>query len=198
MRFHIIDGYFKMIFSEDPGQGVKIIRDFIIPRVYRDKVEIELEEVIPIKEEQYVKMLPDFLCKIRIEEKSYIINIEFQSKYTKEIIYRSNMYNLIISNNEKEEVVSVVLVLDNKIRKREGVFLGSADKGVEISGKKIITNEYKVLCINLMNEEVKEKLREGKYLGIIELIRINEEGYKKEVLMEVVKEIDRKIESRRI
>ncbi|MGB9639144.1 MAG: hypothetical protein ACPL1F_07665 [bacterium] len=139
-------------------------------------------------------MLPDFLCRIRIDNSSYLFNIEFQSKYTKEIIYRSNMYNLVLSNNVMEEVVSVVLVLDKAIKEKRGVFLGSADKGIKVSKKKIITNEYKVLCINLMNEEVKEKIKRGKYLGLIELIKSYEEGYKKEILMEVVKEIDRKIE----
>ena len=194
MRFHIIDGYFKMIFSEDPKQGVNIVRDFIIPKVYKGKVELELEEVIAIKEEQYIKMVPDFLCKIRIENRSYLFNIEFQSRYTKEIIYRSNMYNLVLSRDVMEEVISVVLVLDRALRGKGGVFLGSANKGITISKRKVITNEYKVLCINLMNEEVKEKVRRGNYLGVMELIKLYEEGYKKEVLMEVVEEIDKKIE----
>ncbi|MGB9639145.1 MAG: hypothetical protein ACPL1F_07670 [bacterium] len=49
MRFHIIDGYFKMIFSEEPEQGIKIVKDFIIPSVYKGEVEVDLKEIIPIK-----------------------------------------------------------------------------------------------------------------------------------------------------
>ncbi len=194
MRFHIIDGYFKMIFSEKPDQGVNIIKDFLIPKIYKEKVDIELQEVIPIKEEHYIKMLPDFICKFKIHQKTYILNIEFQSKYTKEIIYRVNLYNLVLSTNTTDDVISIVLVLDKTLKNKEGIFLATANKGITISKNKIITNEYKALCINLLHKDVKEKIKKGNYLGILELIKLYEKDYNKETLIEVIKEIDTKIQ----
>ncbi len=191
--YKFIDSYLKSIFYERERQIISLIRDFIIPDKLRDKVKIELIEVVPIKEEHYIKAIPDYISKIRINEEEYYINIEFQSSIKRETVFKTSLYNLLLSKEVNKEVISVILLLDKKEGKEKSIYYQEASKGIKLDKQNIKTNIYKVLVINLLNEKVKEKIRSKDYIGLIELIESYERGYKKEVLSKIIKEIEEKI-----
>ncbi len=191
--YKFIDSYLKSIFYERERQIISLIRDFIIPDKLREKVKIELIEVVPIKEEHYIKAIPDYISKIRINEEEYYINIEFQSSIKRETVFKTSLYNLLLSKEVNKEVISVILLLDKKEGKEKSIYYQEASKGIKLDKQNIKTNIYKLLVINLLNEKVKEKIRSKDYIGLIELIESYEKGYKREVLSKIIKEIEEKI-----
>ncbi|MCX7870873.1 MAG: hypothetical protein N2485_04790 [bacterium] len=191
--YKFIDSYLKSVFYEREKQIISLVKDFIIPDKLKDKAKIELIEIIPVKEEYYIKAIPDYISKIRINEEEYYVNIEFQSSIKRDIIFKTSLYNLLLSKELDKEVISLILLLDKKEGKEKSIYYQESSKRIRIGNEIVKTNIYKVLVINLLNDKVKEKIRSKDYMGLIELIESYERGYKKEVLNEIIREIEGKI-----
>ncbi len=181
-----IDYYLKSIFYERPDNPAKLLSDlFKIQNITDIKV-------IKIKEQHPKIIIPDFVIKFKIENQYYLLNIEFQTKLNKESVLKAVMYNILIKQEYKLPVLSMILSIDKRYSRSKGVFYYKVKEGLKIENKKGIDFiKIEVMVINLLNEEIREIVRKRDYLGLIELIESYTSDYdvrKLEDLIELVEE----------
>ncbi len=181
-----IDYYLKSIFYERPDNPAKLLSDlFKIQNITDIKV-------IKIKEQHPKIIIPDFVIKFKIENQYYLLNIEFQTKLNKESVLKAVMYNILIKQEYKLPVLSMILSIDKRYSRSKGVFYYKVKEGLKIENKKGIDFiKIEVMVINLLNEEIREIVRKRDYLGLIELIESYTSDYdvrKLEELIELVEE----------
>ncbi|MCX7870046.1 MAG: hypothetical protein N2485_00485 [bacterium] len=181
-----IDYYLKSIFYERPDNPAKLLSDlFKIQNITDIKV-------IKIKEQHPKIIIPDFVIKFKIENQYYLLNIEFQTKLNKESVLKAVMYNILIKQEYKLPVLSMILSIDKRYSRSRGVFYYKVKEGLKIENKKGIDFiKIEVMVINLLNEEIREIVRKRDYLGLIELIESYTSDYdvrKLEELIELVEE----------
>ena len=181
-----IDYYLKNIFYERPETPAKLLSDLF-------KIEdITDIKVIKIKEQHPKIIIPDFVIKFKIENQYYLLNIEFQTILSKESILKAVMYNILIKQEYKLPVLSMILSIDKRYSRSKEVFYYKVKEGLKIENKKGIDFiKIEVMVINLLNEEIREIVRKRDYLGLIELIESYTSDYdvrKLEELIELVEE----------
>ncbi len=181
-----IDYYLKSIFYERPDNPAKLLSDlFKIQNITDIKV-------IKIKEQHPKIIIPDFVIKFKIENQYYLLNIEFQTKLNKESVLKAVMYNILIKQEYKLPVLSMILSIDKRYSRSRGVFYYKVKEDLKIENKKGIDFiKVEVMVINLLNEEIREIVRKRDYLGLIELIESYTSDYdvrKLEELIELVEE----------
>ncbi len=181
-----IDYYLKSIFYERPDNPAKLLSDlFKIQNITDIKV-------IKIKEQHPKIIIPDFVIKFKIENQYYLLNIEFQTKLNKESVLKAVMYNILIKQEYKLPVLSMILSIDKRYSRSRGVFYYKVKEDLKIENKKGIDFiKVEVMVINLLNEEIREIVRKRDYLGLIELIESYTSDYdvrKLEDLIELVEE----------
>ncbi len=181
-----IDYYLKNIFYERPETPAKLLAD-----LFKIKNITDIK-VIKIKEQHPKIIIPDFVIKFKIENQYYLLNIEFQTKLNKESVLKAVMYNILIKQEYKLPVLSMILSIDKRYSRSRGVFYYKVKEDLKIENKKGIDFiKVEVMVINLLNEEIREIVRKRDYLGLIELIESYTSDYdvrKLEDLIELVEE----------
>jgi len=181
-----IDYYLKNIFYERPETPAKLLSD-----LFKIKNITDIK-VIKIKEQHPKIIIPDFVIKFKIENQYYLLNIEFQTILSKESILKAVMYNILIKQEYKLPVLSMILSIDKRYSRSKEVFYYKVKEGLKIENKKGIDFiKIEVMVINLLNEEIREIVRKRDYLGLIELIESYTSDYdvrKLEELIELVEE----------
>ena len=144
-----IDYYLKSIFYERPDNPAKLLSDLF-------KIEdITDIKVIKIKEQHPKIIIPDFVIKFKIENQYYLLNIEFQTILSKESILKAVMYNILIKQEYKLPVLSMILSIDKRYSRSKGVFYYRVKEDLKIENKKRVDFiKVEVMVINLLNEEI--------------------------------------------
>ncbi len=182
-----VDYYLKSIFYERPETPTNLLKDiFSIENITDIKV-------IKIKEQHPKIIIPDFVIHFKIHNQKYLLNIEFQSVLTKDSILKAILYNILLKQEYKYPVLSVILSVDKKYSKKEAVFYYKINESLKtINNKNIDFLKMEIIIINLLNKEIKEIVSKGNYLGLLELI----ESYINEYNINKLKEIIELVEER--
>ncbi len=182
-----IDYYLKSIFYERPETPTNLLKDlFSIENITDIKV-------IKIKEQHPKIIIPDFVIHFKINNQKYLLNIEFQSILTKDSILKAILYNILLKQEYKYPVLSVILSIDKNYINKEPVFYYKINEALKtINNKNIEFIKFKIIVINLLNPKIKEIVSKGNYLGLLELI----ESYINEYNINKLKEIIEIIEER--
>ncbi len=181
-----VDYYLKSIFYERPDTPTNLLKDlFSIENITDIKV-------IKIKEQHPKIIIPDFVIHFKIENQKYLLNIEFQSKLTKDSILKTILYNILLKQEYNYPVLSLILSIDKNYQNKEPVFYYKINESLKTLNKNIEFIKFEVIVINLLNKEIKEIVSKGNYLGLLELI----ESYTNEYDIRKLKEIIEIIEER--
>jgi len=148
-------------------------------------------KVIKIKEQHPKIIIPDFVIKLKIKNQYYLLNIEFQTILSKESILKAVMYNILIKQEYKLPVLSMILSIDKRYSRSKEVFYYKVKEGLKIENKKGIDFiKIEVMVINLLNEEIREIVRKRDYLGLIELIKSYTSNYNLRKLKELIELVE--------
>ncbi len=185
--YHDIDYYFKSIFYERPDISTNLLCDLFSIKSITDI------KIIKIKEQHPKLIIPDFVIHFKINNQKYLLNIEFQSKLTKESILKAILYNILLKQEYKYPVLSVILSIDKNYINKEPVFYYKINESLKtLNNKNIKFLKFEIIVINLLNPKIKEIVSKGNYLGLLELI----ESYTNEYNLNKLKEIIEIIEER--
>ncbi len=185
--YHDLDYYLKSIFYERPETPTNLLKDIFSIENIKDI------KVIKIKEQNPKIIIPDFVINFKIENKKYLLNIEFQSVLNKESILKAILYNILLKQEYKYPVLSVILSVDKNYQKKEPVFYYKINESLKtLNNKNIDFLKMEIIIINLLNKEIKEIVSRGNYLGLLELI----ESYTNEYDIKKLKEIIEIVEER--
>jgi len=180
-----IDYYLKNIFYERPETPAKLLSD-----LFKIKNITDIK-VIKIKEQHPKIIIPDFVIKFKIENQYYLLNIEFQTILSKESILKAVMYNILIKQEYKLPVLSMILSIDKRYSRSKGVFYYRVKEDLKIENKKRVDFiKVEVMVINLLNEEIREIVRKRDYLGLIELIESYTSDYDVRKLKELIELVE--------
>ncbi len=150
-------------------------------------------KVIKIKEQHPKIIIPDFVIHFKIENQKYLLNIEFQSVLNKESILKVILYNILLKQEYEYPVLSIILSIDKNYQNKEPVFYYKINESLRtINNKNIEFIKIELIVINLLNEEIREIVSKGNYLGLLELI----ESYTNEYDIKKLKEIIELVEKR--
>ncbi len=181
-----VDYYLKSIFYERPETPTNLLEDLFSIKNITDI------KVIKIKEQHPKIIIPDFVIHFKIENQKYLLNIEFQSVLNKESILKAILYNILLKQEYKYPVLSLILSIDKNYQNKEPVFYYKINESLKTLNKNIEFIKFELIVINLLNKEIKEIVSKGNYLGLLELI----ESYTNEYDIKKLKEIIEIIEER--
>ncbi len=183
-----IDYYLKSIFYERPETPTNLLKDlFSIENITDIKV-------IKIKEQHPKIIIPDFVIHFKINNQKYLLNIEFQSILTKDSILKAILYNILLKQEYKYPVLSVILSIDKNYINKEPVFYYKINEALKtINNKNIEFIKFKIIVINLLNPKIKEIVSKGNYLGLLELIESYINEYNINKLKEIIKIIEERV-----
>ncbi len=112
---------------------------------------------------------------------------------SKDFILKAFLYNILLKQEYRYPVLSIILSVDKNYLKREPVFYYKINESLKtINNKNIDFLKMEIIVINLLNNEIKEIISKGNYLGLIELI----ESYINEYDLNKLKEIIEIVEER--
>ncbi len=182
-----IDYYFKSVFYERPDTSTNLISDIFSIKNINDI------KIIKVKEQHPKIIIPDFVIHFKINNQKYLLNIEFQSKLNKDSILKTFLYNILLKQEYKLNVLSVILSIDKSYLNKEPVFYYKISESLKtLDNKNIDFIKMKIIVINLLNTQIKEVISKGNYLGLFELI----ESYTNEYNLNKLKEIIEFVEER--
>ncbi len=183
--YHYIDYYLKSIFYEHPDTPTNLISNIFSIKNITDI------KVIKIKEQHPKIIIPDFVIHFKINNQKYLLNIEFQSKLTKESILKAILYNILLKQEYKLNVLSVIFLVDKNYLNKEPVFYYKINESLKtINNQNIDFLKMEIMIINLLNNEIKEIISKGNYLGLLELIESYTSKYDINKLKEIIEIVE--------